>query len=803
MTADLNDPNGSAAGLMPTHAMAEALYAGQIALFDYNHLTGSLSLSPYWREYLGTRGPLPTSLDAFQRHVHADDIGHLDSALRSDETLVDNDIFSANIRLHRSNGTALRLRLRGRKHFDGEGDARRAIRTTGSVFELTNEEQALRRSEQRLAAILDNAQDAIISLDVKQRITLFNHGAEAIFGYEAHEILGKPLDILIPERLRSSHKSHIAGFTAGDAAARRMGERGEIFGRRKDGSEFPAEASIMKTTSPDGDFFTTILRDATQRKNDEAALRQQQQLLDTATSHAQVGLAVVSREHRYLYANQTFQRWLHVDGSDIIGCYGPELLGSLYEQAKPYFELALTGKRVTFEMGGPSTNELDKRVYLRTLEPQFDQSGRVGSVIVTVVDITERKRATDELARLNQELEARVADRTRELQEQMSQRALAQEALGRAQRMESIGQLSGGIAHDFNNLLAVISGNLQLMDIELKDERTRGYLSEAEKAVDMGVRLNQRLVTFARRRRFTPVVADLNEIVINLRGLLRHSLGENIALTTRLAPTILPVKIDPGEFENAIINLVVNARDAMPSGGGITIETENIVLSEKLANDGMEPGEYLKLTISDTGAGMPAEVLAHAFEPFFTTKGEGKGTGLGLASVYGFVKQSGGDITIDSQVGRGTVVTIHLPRCHGPASVEATSEANARTLGNGELVLVVEDRPDVRKVAVAQLQSMGYRTLEATDAATALTRLEASGQVDLVFSDIVMPGSMSGFDLARKIRQTRPEQKILLTSGYSEALATKEHTGAQAIPLLEKPYKLAKLSKTVRAILDG
>lgn len=803
MTAGPNDQNGSAAGLMPTHAMAEALDAGQIALFDYDHLTGALSLSPYWREYLGTKDPLPTSLDAFLRHVHADDIGHLDSALRRDETLVDNDIFAANIRLQRSNGTTLRLRLRGRKHFDGEDAARRAIRTTGSVFDLTNEEQALRRSEQRLAAILDNAQDAIISLDVKQRVTLFNHGAEAIFGYEAHEILGKPLDILIPEGLRSSHKSHIAGFAAGDTAARRMGERGGILGRRKDGSEFPAEASIMKTTSPDGDFFTTILRDATQRKNDEAALRQQQQLLDIATSHAQVGLAVVSRDHRYLYANQTFQRWLHVDSSNIIGLYGPEILGPLYEQARPYFELALTGKRVTFEMGGLPTDELDKRVYLRTLEPQFDQSDQVGSVIVTVVDITERKRATDELARLNQELEARVADRTRELQEQMSQRALAQEALGRTQRMESIGQLSGGIAHDFNNLLAVISGNLQLIDIELKDERTRSYLSEAEKAVDMGVRLNQRLVTFARQRRFTPVVADLNEIIINLRELLRRSLGENIALTTQLAPSIWPVKIDPGQFENAIINLVVNARDAMPTGGAITITTENILLPEKIAHDGLKPGEYLKLTISDTGAGMPAEVLAHAFEPFFTTKGEGKGTGLGLATVYGFVKQSGGDVTMDSEVRRGTIVSIHLPKSHESTRGETTSEANARTLRTGELVLVVEDRPDVRKVAVAQLQSLGYRTLEAPDAAAALRTLETNDTVDLVFSDIVMPGSMSGFDLACKIRQTRSEQKILLTSGYSEALATKEHTGAGAIPLLEKPYKLAKLSEMVRAVLDG
>ncbi len=803
MTAGTNDQNGSAAGLDPTQEMAAALDAGQIALFHYDQPTGALWLSPYWRKYLGIEGPLPASLDAFLRHVHTDDTGRLDAALHNNETPEVADAFSVDIRVQSANGAPLRLRLRGRTHFEGEGAARRAARTAGAAFDFTREEQALRRSEQRLASILDNAQDAIISLDREQRITLFNHGAEAVFGYESHEVLGKPLDLLIPERFRRSHKDHIANFSAGEAAARRMGERGEIFGRRKDGAEFPAEASILKASGSEGDSFTTILRDVTQRKADETALRRHEELLDITTSHAQVGLVVVDRERRYLFANPAYLRWYGHADSNIVGKLAPEAPGHMYEELRPYFERALRGERISYEHVVPGEGGEAARVFFRTLQPKIDETGRIGSVIITIVDITELKRATDKLARLNQELETRVAERTKELQEQMSQRVLAQEALARSQRMESIGQLTGGIAHDFNNLLAVISGNHQLIDLELGDQRLRNYLSEAEKAVEVGVRLNQRLMTFARKRRFSPVVSDLNEIVVDLRELLRRSLGENIALTTRLAPDVWPVKVDPGELESAIINLVVNARDAMPSGGSIAIETENVVLREKHRQTDLNPGEYLKLSVEDTGTGMNADVLAHVFEPFFTTKGEGKGTGLGLATVYGFVKQSGGDVGLDSEVGRGTIVNIYLPRCEVANRASQAREPKAKPRGSGEKILVVEDRADVRDVVVGQLRSLGYRTLEAENGAKALKAMDADENIDLVFSDVVMPGSMSGFDLALEIRRTRPRQKILLTSGYSDELAIKKHTAVEAIPLLEKPYKLAKLSETVRMVLDG
>ena len=294
------------------------------------------------------------------------------------------------------------------------------------------------------------------------------------------------------------------------------------------------------------------------------------------------------------------------------------------------------------------------------------------------------------------------------------------QALRKSQRMEAIGQLTGGIAHDFNNLLTIITGNLELLEMEIESDEQRDLLSRANDAALMGARLTNRLLTFARRRRLEPVVLDLNDQVLSMAELLRRTLGETIALSTLLAPRLWSVQADPSEIENAVLNLAINARDAMPAGGKLVLETKNVVLDERdVATEvGVQPGDYVRLSVSDTGVGMSPEVLARVFEPFFTTKEPGKGTGLGLSGLYGFVKQSGGHVTVYSEVGKGTTVNLYLPRV--TTGVEAMTTARGERAAAplaGETILLVEDNAEVRRVSARRVRNLGYTVIEAENAA--------------------------------------------------------------------------------------
>ena len=297
------------------------------------------------------------------------------------------------------------------------------------------------------------------------------------------------------------------------------------------------------------------------------------------------------------------------------------------------------------------------------------------------------------------------------------------EALRKSQRMEAIGQLTGGIAHDFNNLLTIITGNHELLDMVLEDAEQRDLLTRANNAALMGARLTNRLLTFARRRKLDPMVLDLNEQVLTMAELLRRTLGETVVFATLLAPGLWQVRADPSEIENALLNLAINARDAMPGGGKLVIETKNVRLDDgDVATEvGVQPGDYVRLSVSDTGVGMPREVLARVFEPFFTTKEPGKGTGLGLSVIYGFVKQSGGHVTAYSEVGKGTTVNLYLPR----VAAEAERRAAARKVASaaleiGETILLVEDNAEVRTVTARRLRNLGYSVIEAGNAAQAV-----------------------------------------------------------------------------------
>jgi CheY-like chemotaxis protein len=373
-------------------------------------------------------------------------------------------------------------------------------------------------------------------------------------------------------------------------------------------------------------------------------------------------------------------------------------------------------------------------------------------------------------------------------------------------KMEAVGQLTGGVAHDFNNLLGIIIGNLDIAaEQAASDPQQREIILEALNGALRGAELTRRLLAFSRKQPLQPAVVDLNQGLPQIAGMLRRTLGEQVTVELHPGPTLWPVKVDPAQLDEAILNLAINARDAMPKGGTVSIETLNVRLDHDYAaaNPDAAPGEYVQLSVSDTGTGMSAEVIERCFEPFFTTKGIEKGTGLGLSMVYGFVKQSGGHIKIYSELGHGTSVKVYLPRSDGDAIGRARAANGDDAPAQGtELVLMVEDNKDLRVVTLKQLTDLGYRTLEAENAHAALKILAERPDVDLLFTDIVMPGGMTGTELAREARRLYPKLKILLTSGYTARAMANGFHDIEGLELLNKPFRKRDLAQRLRTVLE-
>jgi nitrogen-specific signal transduction histidine kinase/CheY-like chemotaxis protein len=377
--------------------------------------------------------------------------------------------------------------------------------------------------------------------------------------------------------------------------------------------------------------------------------------------------------------------------------------------------------------------------------------------------------------------------------------------LRQAQKMEAVGQLTGGLAHDFNNLLTVITGNLEMLESRLTDERQRELLAEAQAAADDGAKLTGQLLAFGRRQPLNPKLTDIGIAVSGFTELLRRTLGESVELRTVVSGASNFSLVDSSQLQNALLNLALNARDAMPHGGSLTIEIDRKRIDPDYAQmyPEVRPGDYVLISVTDTGEGMSPEVRQRAFEPFFTTKPTGQGTGLGLSMVYGFVKQSGGHVQIYSDVGRGTSIRVFLPRAQAPRqAVDTTSAASATSLPRGrETILVVEDDLRVRRVTAARLRDTGYTVLEASTGIQALQQLEQHARIDLVFTDVIMPGGLTGDQLAQQIRTERPEIKVLLTSGYAEPMIAGREQ-AESGNWLRKPYTAADLAVRVRQLLD-
>ena len=387
----------------------------------------------------------------------------------------------------------------------------------------------------------------------------------------------------------------------------------------------------------------------------------------------------------------------------------------------------------------------------------------------------------------------------------ITERVLAEGRLREAQRMEAVGQLTGGVAHDFNNLLQVIRGNLELLQRSVAgDERAQQRLKNALYGAERAAQLTRQLLAFARRQPLEPKVVNLSRLVSDMADLLRRTLGESIEVETVVAGGLWNTIADPAQVESALLNLALNARDAMPSGGRLTVEITNAVLDEAYARTARDvaPGQYVMLAVTDTGEGMSEDVRARVFEPFFTTKGEGKGPGLGLSMVYGFVKQSSGHIQIYSEPGQGTTVKIYLPRSRQPEIAPAPPPAEI-AVDRGRTVLVVEDEAAVREATLAMLDELGYRCIEAADAQSALALVKSGAHVDLVFTDVVMPGPLRTREFAQALKELRPDLPVLFTSGYTDNAIVHQGRLDEGVHLISKPYAKAELARRLAQLLPA
>lgn len=484
-----------------------------------------------------------------------------------------------------------------------------------------------------------------------------------------------------------------------------------------------------------------------------------------------------------------------------------ELLDSVYKSGKPYI-----GRNLKVHLQREGASEREERFVNLIYQPIIDQANQVSGIFVDGFDVTHQRRAEEQLHSLNHTLEQRVEQRTNELREALLkleretvERETAQLALRQAQKMEALGNLTGGVAHDFNNLLQVVGGNLQLLSKDVEgNERAEQRLQNALSGVARGAKLASQLLAFGRRQPLEPKVVNVRRLIQNMDDMLRRALGEEIELETVVSGGLWNTLIDPSQLENAILNLAINARDAMDGRGRLTVEAANSVLDDDYArmHEDVRPGQYVMVAVSDTGSGIPADIIEHVLEPFFTTKSDGKGSGLGLSMVYGFLKQSGGHLKIYSEPGHGTTMRLYMPRTM-QVEDRLTDLSSHPVKGGTETVLVVEDDDGVRDTSVALLVDLGYRVLKAHDAQSAFAIVSSGVHVDLLFTDVVMPGPMRSTELARKAKALFPHMAILFTSGYTENSIVHGGKLDVGVELLSKPYTREALARKIRHVLGN
>jgi PAS domain S-box-containing protein len=658
--------------------------------------------------------------------------------------------------------------------------------------------------------LIEAAPDAMIIVNSRGQIVLVNAQTEKLFGYHRGELLHQPLEILIPPRFRNQHHESRDQFFS-RARSRPMGSGRELPALRKDGTEFPADIALSPVDTEDGMVVLAAVRDITERKKNEEIARQHTELqVRMAKESAELAAAkkeletVAERERAAEALRRSEARVRRLVESNIIGIATGDLDGKVIDANDAFLALlgftkedVAAGSMRWDALTPPEYREADRLAVEQLLstgvaplwEKQFiRKDGSRVPVLIGVATLTGMSGETEAVSF--------VVD--------ITERKKLEQQLRQAQKVEAIGQLAGGIAHDFNNLLGIIIGYSEIFEERLGlDDPLRPKAEQIKKAGRRAASLTRQLLAFSRQQALEPRVLDLNAVIADTLKMLRRLIDENVELVAVPEPALGRVSADQGQIEQIIMNLTVNARDAMPRGGKLTISTGNAEMDDAFVrlHPGAIPGSYVVLSVSDTGCGMDLETQTHIFEPFFTTKGEGKGTGLGLATVYGVVKQSGGYISVKSEPGIGSTFRIYLPRIQEPVASAAPVDGGEKKAHGCETVLLVEDAHVLRELARELLEAGGYTVLEAANGADAISLAEKHpGPIHLLLSDVVMPG-MNGPELAGKIIGARPDTKVLYMSGYTgDALPVQELLNSGAA-LLHKPFTGLSLATKVREVL--
>ena len=769
---------------------------------------------------------------------------------------------------------------------------------------------AKHHEDHRFAGLLETAPDAMVCVDAGGRIALVNAQTERLFGYRREELVGQPVEMLVPDAVRDIHRGHRAGYVA-DPQPRPMGAGMELAGRRRDGTTFPAEISLSAIDTEDGILVSAAVRDVTQR----------QLAAETAAQLA----SIIQSSHDAVIGetlDQVITSW-NPGAERLYGYTAAEITGRHIEMLIPPEDRAREAAVVAAVARGERVDQYQTRRLRKdgtavevslTLSPIADRSGTIVGVATVARDVTERQRADarfrglmeaapdamvcvardGRIALVNAQTErlfgydrdelvgqpvemlvpnavrdvhpghrasyvadprprpmgaemqlagrrrdgstfpaeislaamgtddgflvtAAVRDVTARLEIAAERERLRTQAerdklerhLHQSQRLESLGQLAGGVAHDFNNLLSVISNYAAFAGEEVAretpDERwqaVRDDIAQVQQAAERAAGLTHQLLAFARQEMIQPRVLDINNVVLSVEQLLVRTLGEHVELITDLAAGLPLVLADPGQIEQVLVNLAVNARDAMPHGGKLVIHTASTSIDEAASQGQMPPGPYVALKVSDTGTGIPKDVLNRVFEPFFTTKTKGEGTGLGLATVYGIITQAGGHVRIYSEPGLGTSLTALLPVTEQDIAPAAPPPAEPQH-GHGQTVLVVEDEPAMREVTRRILDRNGYRVVAAASGDEALGVLASQlDHIDVLLTDVIMP-RMQGRELADKICILQPAAQVVFMSGYTQGLLGQQGILEPGVHLIEKPFSETTLLTKLHEILSA
>jgi PAS domain S-box-containing protein len=638
----------------------------------------------------------------------------------------------------------------------------------------------------------------MIAVDGASRIVFANAQAERLFGYSKAQLLGAGIDMLIPIHARHAHQAHVTRYAA-HPHVRAMGIGQELIGLRQDGSEFPVEIALNPISTPQGRIVVAAIRDIseTQRARQALARAQYDKMM------ARIGQLFLSSPN----LDEAIARIpaLVVEALDVEAvaiAFRPPLRERLQVRASSGLDaqaLAQIAHLLSPERFDDMAAAKQTGIAIHT--EVLHEAGFVSTAVIPLPDPGAPVSALLALSRESRYFDRDALHFLHSIATTLAaalQRIRTEERLLHAQRLEAVGQLTGGIAHDFNNLLTVVSANLQILEDDLADmPEQRETIAIALRAVGRGAELTRKLLAFARRQQLSPRACDPKELLEDVGGRLRRTLGETIDLQIACAADMPRVYVDPGQLDTALVNLAINARDAMPRGGRLHIGARVAEIGAGEAAGDAKPGRYIVVAVRDTGFGMTPDVLDRALEPFFTTKQQGKGSGLGLSMVYGFVTQSGGHLSIDSRLDHGTCVELYLPLIASEAEALDKRAAPPASARGHETILVVEDDADVRRAALAILRSLGYTSLPCADADEALRTLPNHPEIALVFSDVMLGSGMSGIELAEKIRAQWPALPILLTSGGERSAQS-----GQAFDLLHKPYRREELSTAIRRKLD-